>query len=141
MYIFVLTLGLVLFQSCKTLSEYPEYVSRNAQENTKKEFTFNSPGEGRGTFFINEEMPEKNNVMFKWSPRIANATLLIKSGDVVLDEIVVKNTDHIKLNVTKYSSNRSLSWFLTVSENDDIIKGIIDLKVYNPPISYLHSLY
>ena len=136
----VLLLGLLFTQSCKTVSEYPEYLSRkNALETTNKEFSFKAPGEGRGTFFIDEAIPEKNNVMFKWSPKTTYAMLLIKCGDIVIDEIEVTKTDHIKLNLTKYSSHKSLEWFLTVNESEDVLTGIIDLRKIKPPISYILS--
>ena len=107
--------------------------NKSVSETTKKEFTFISPGEGRYQFMINEAFPEENNVMFKWLPKTDSAVLVIKTDDNVMDEITVKNTDHIRLNLTKYSSYRSLSWFLTVGEREEVLQGVIDMRKYLPP--------
>ena len=127
----VLVLGLGLVQARERKPE--NVVVKSVSETTKKEFTFISPGEGRYHFMINEAFSDENDVMFKWSPKTAGVVLVIKTDDKVLDEITVKNTDHIKLNLTKYSSYRSLSWLLTVSESEEAMKGMIDLRKYLPP--------
>ncbi len=100
---------------------------------TKKEFTLVSPGEGRYLFNINETYSDENNIIFKWSPKASNALLVIKTNTGLWDEIRVKDTNHIKLNMTKYSGQKSLTWFLIVSESEEVMKGIIDLKMYLPP--------
>ena len=127
----VLVLGLGLVQARERKPE--NVVVKSVSETTKKEFTFISPGEGRYHFMINEAFSDENNVMFKWSPKTAGAVLVIKTDDKVLDEITVKNTDHIRLNLSKYSSCRTLTWYLTVSESEEVMKGIIDLRKYFPP--------
>ena len=99
----------------------------------KKEFTFISPGEGIYAFNINEAFSDENDIIFKWSPKAPNALLIIKTDDGLWDEVRVKNSDHIKLNLTKYSSYRSLTWFLIVSESEEVMKGQIDLRKYLPP--------
>ena len=114
--------------------------SKNAPETAKKEFAFIAPGEGSNFFSVNEAFPENNNVFFKWTPKAASAALRIKTADKLLDEITVKNTDHIKLNLTKYKSYKSLDWTLTVSESKKVMEGVINLRVYNPPLSYLFEM-
>jgi len=139
----MLSIALVLGVGLTQAREKPSVNAGNKSttETTKKEFAFIAPGEGRYLFVINEAFSEENNVIFKWTPKTVNTTLIIKSDDKILDEITVKNTDHIKVNLTKYSSNKSLTWFLTVSESDEVLKGIIDLRLFIPPISYILSLY
>jgi len=110
---------------------------KTASETAKKQFAFIAPGEGSYFFSVNEVFPEDNNVIFKWTPKVADAVLLIKAADKLLDEITVKNTDHIKLNLTKYKSYKSLEWTLTVSESEEVMKGVINMRVYNPPLAYL----
>ena len=127
----VLALGIGLTQARERTPENAG--GKSASETTKKEFTFISPGEGRYHFMINEAFSDENNVMFKWSPKTAGTVLVIKTDDKVLDEIAVKNTDHIRLNLSKYSSYRTLTWYLTVSESEEVLKGIIDLRKYLPP--------
>jgi hypothetical protein len=105
---------------------------QNTSDTTNTEVVFKSPGEGRYTFNFNEAFPDENNVMFSWSPKTVNAVLLIKSDDKILDEITVENTSHIKLNLSKYSSHRSLAWSLIIDESEDVLKGIIDLRKYRP---------
>ena len=124
-------LGLGLTQARESL---PESASdKNASGAAKNTFTFISPGEGRYLYMFNEAFPEENNVIFKWSPKTADAVLLIQSGDEVLDEIRVKNTDHIKLCLSKYSAYRSLTWTLTVNDSDEVMEGSISLKKFLPP--------
>ena len=139
----MLSIALVLGLGTTQAREKPPANTSNkvASETTKKEFAFIAPGEGRYLFVINEAFSEDNNAIFKWTPKTANATLIFKSGDEVLDEITVKKTDYIKVNLTKYSSKKSLTWFLTVSESEEVFKGIIDLKTFSPPMSYILSLY
>ena len=103
-------------------------------ERATNTFIFIAPGEGRYLYMFNEAFPEDNNVIFKWSPKTSGAVLLIKSGDEVLDEIRVKNTDRIKLCLSKYSSHKSLTWVLTVSESDEVMQGSINLKKFLPPL-------
>ena len=104
----------------------PEYASSGSA--TKKEFSFISPGEGRYAYNINETFSDENNIMFKWSPKTSNALLIIKTDDGLWDEIRVKDTDHIKVNMTIYSAYRSVTWFLIVSESEEALKGVIDLR-------------
>ena len=112
----------------------PEYASGgSAPEKERNEFTFIAPGEGKYVFNVNEVFPEENNVIFKWSPKAPNALLLVKSDDGIWDEYSVKNADHIKINLSKYISYRSLNWILIVSESEDVMKGTIDLRKYLPP--------
>ena len=130
----VIVLGLGLTQARE---KKPEIASvKNAAESVKKEFAFIAPGEGRSHFMINEAFPEENNAIFKWSPKTVGAVLCIKADDKVLDEITVKNTDHISLNLTKYGSYKSVTWFLTVSESDTVMKGVIDLRKYVSPFEF-----
>jgi len=126
-----LALGLGMTQAG---DKEPELESiRSTADSEKKKFTFISPGEGRYHFMINEAFPEENIVIFKWLPKTDSAVLVIKTDDKVLDEITVKKTDHIRLNLTKYSSYPSLIWLLTVTESEEVMKGVIDLKKYFPP--------
>ena len=108
----------------------PEYATgESVTETTKKEFTLISPGEGRYLFNINEKNDDENEMIFKWTPTASHALLLIKTNDGLWDEIRAKDTDHIRVNLTKYSSHKSLTWFLIVSESEDVMKGIIDLRL------------
>jgi hypothetical protein len=127
----VLVIGVGATQAREKLSEKAN--GKSVSETTKKEFTFISPGEGKYLFVINEALPEKNNVIFKWSPKTADIVLLIEADGEVLDKITTKNTDFYKLNLNKYSNYRSLSWVLTVSGSEEVKKGGIDLKKYLPP--------
>jgi len=112
----------------------PEYASNGSvAEKVKKEFTFLSPGEGRYLFNVNDTFSDENNMIFKWSPKASNALLIIKSDNGFWDEIKVENTDYIKVNMTKYSSYRYLTWFLIVSESEEVMKGGIDMRKYTPP--------
>jgi hypothetical protein len=119
------------------LSQAHEGRPQKASETTKKALTFVSPGEGRYTYNFNEAFPDNNNVIFKWSSKTANAVLLVKVGDEILDEIKVKNTDHIKLRLSNYSSHRLLSWNLTVGENEIVVNGEIVLRKFMPQFNYL----
>jgi len=123
----VLALGVVYAQE-----KVPE--NKSASEASKKEFTLISPGEGRYQYMFNTAFPEENNVIFKWSPKVANTVLLIKTDDKILDKITVKNTDHFSLSLAKYSSYSSLAWVLTVNESEEVMKGIIDIRKYTPPL-------
>jgi len=107
----------------------PEYATgESITEKSKKEFTFISPGEGKYLFNINEKNDDENEMIFKWSPTASHALLIIKTNDGLWDEIKTKDTDHIRVNLTKYSSHKSLTWFLIVSESEDVMKGTIDLR-------------
>jgi hypothetical protein len=35
--------------------------------------------------------------------------------------------------MSKYGEYRSLTWFLIVSESEEVMKGVIDLRKFMPP--------
>ena len=132
-------LSVALFLGLGLMQAHESRTPNASSEATKKEneVVFVAPGEGRYTFNFNEDTPTQNNVMFKWSPKTADAVLLIKSGDEVLDEIQVRNTDHIKLNLAKYSAHRVLSWNLTIGDSQKEVEGEIVIRKFVPPFNYI----
>lgn len=105
----------------------PEFASEGSiSETEKNEFVFLFPSEERYLFNINQAFTNENDFTFKWSPKASNALLLITTGDgEIWDEFKIKNTDQIKINLTKYSNYHSVSWFLIVSESDKAMAGTI----------------